>query len=165
MSLAVAASSCFPPFFPPLVLNHTRIGLNYDEFKGTLILKDGGVFDNLGVKVLLALRERQMLTADLFLICDAERPQYKKPSGIIQDINAQGVELSEAAKIEVERELGEKQLHIGLSKRTSDGLGLPFTTQTLLHGFRTDLDIPSWREIDALLLHEQPAPPMRLASR
>ncbi len=153
LPLAVAVSSCFPPVFRELVVEHKDIGLNYDEFKGRFVLKDGGVFDNLGIKVLLSLKDSQFPTADMFLICDAERPQTQKPTGLKKDIDGMGVELSESAKIQAASVLGRKQRHIQLGSRTNDRLGLSFELQTQLHGFRTDLDAPSWQEVSALLRH------------
>src|SRR5436190_10744223 len=47
--MAVAASSAFPGFFPPLVLTGTGVGANHGEF-GRQAYTDGAVFDNLGVR-------------------------------------------------------------------------------------------------------------------
>ena len=51
LSLAVAASSCFPPVFPRLHLTYEDLGITYREFKESLYLNDGGVVTNLGVEV------------------------------------------------------------------------------------------------------------------
>lgn len=48
--MAVAASSAFPGFFPPVLLSAGDIGLTVGEFK-TQHLTDGGVYDNLGVRM------------------------------------------------------------------------------------------------------------------
>ncbi len=47
---AVAASSAFPAFFPPLGLRADDIGASEGEFP-PLYLSDGGIFDNLGVRL------------------------------------------------------------------------------------------------------------------
>lgn len=53
LTYAVAASSAFPPMFPPLALTHTMLGVApKDEFP--LYLSDGGVYDNLGFEKFLA---------------------------------------------------------------------------------------------------------------
>ncbi|MBA3034581.1 MAG: patatin-like phospholipase family protein [Gammaproteobacteria bacterium] len=67
LSKAVAASSAFPPVFPPL-----RIGVDKYAFaEGEYVtLTDGGVYDNLGVNPLL--RERNEL--DYALISDGGKP-------------------------------------------------------------------------------------------
>ena len=48
--MAVAASSAFPGFFPPLELTGADVGARSGEF-GRQAYTDGGVFDNLGVRV------------------------------------------------------------------------------------------------------------------
>lgn len=51
LALAVAASSAFPPLFPPIPLTNAMLGGSQDpEFAGTIHLSDGGVFDNLGLE-------------------------------------------------------------------------------------------------------------------
>lgn len=67
LSRAVAASSAFPPVFPPMRLDHKdypAAGVDY------VTLADGGVYDNLGVNPLL--RERNAL--DYVLVSDAGKP-------------------------------------------------------------------------------------------
>src|SRR5215469_6871134 len=48
--MAVAASSAFPGFFPPLELTGMEVGAHVGEF-GRQAYTDGGVFDNLGVRM------------------------------------------------------------------------------------------------------------------
>ena len=50
VSMAVAASSAFPGFFPPLELTGRDVGARGGEF-GKQTFTDGGVFDNLGVRM------------------------------------------------------------------------------------------------------------------
>jgi predicted acylesterase/phospholipase RssA len=57
--MAVAASSAFPGFFPPLVLTGAEVGAVSGEF-GKHTYTDGGVFDNLGVRMFRYL-ERPLL--------------------------------------------------------------------------------------------------------
>jgi predicted acylesterase/phospholipase RssA len=57
--MAVTASSAFPGFFPPLVLTGTDVGAASGEF-GRHAYTDGGVFDNLGVRMFRYL-ERPLL--------------------------------------------------------------------------------------------------------
>ncbi len=48
--MAVTASSAFPGFFPPLELQDQDVGANPGQF-GRLAFTDGGVYDNLGVRM------------------------------------------------------------------------------------------------------------------
>src|SRR5580765_2495858 len=57
--MAVAASSAFPGFFPPLELTGRDVGASVGEF-GRQAFTDGGVFDNLGIRMFRCL-ERPLL--------------------------------------------------------------------------------------------------------
>jgi predicted acylesterase/phospholipase RssA len=57
--MAVTASSAFPGFFPPLELTGADVGASGGEF-GRQAYTDGGVFDNLGVRLFRCL-ERPLL--------------------------------------------------------------------------------------------------------
>ena len=57
--MAVTASSAFPGFFPPLELTGADVGASSGEF-GRQSYTDGGVFDNLGVRMFRCL-ERPLL--------------------------------------------------------------------------------------------------------
>ncbi len=59
VAMAVTASSAFPGFFPPLELTGAEVGASAGEF-GRQAYTDGGVFDNLGVRMFHCL-ERPML--------------------------------------------------------------------------------------------------------
>jgi len=52
--MAVTASSAFPGFFPPVELTGVEVGANVGEF-GRQAYTDGGVFDNLGVRMFRCL--------------------------------------------------------------------------------------------------------------
>src|SRR4051794_30723117 len=58
--MAVAASSAFPGFFPPVELTGADVGASVGEF-GRQAYTDGGVFDNLGVRMFHCL-EKSLLT-------------------------------------------------------------------------------------------------------
>jgi len=60
--MAVAASSAFPGFFPPLELSSREVGVTGGEF-GKQSYTDGGVYDNLGVRMFRFL-DRQILIDD-----------------------------------------------------------------------------------------------------
>jgi len=68
ISEAVAASSAFPPVFPPLRLDQSRYpaaGVDY------VTLTDGGVYDNLGVNPLLRTKRNRL---DYAMVSDAGKP-------------------------------------------------------------------------------------------
>ncbi|HEY2589562.1 MAG TPA: patatin-like phospholipase family protein [Tepidisphaeraceae bacterium] len=59
VAMAVAASSAYPGFFPPLELTGSDVGACAGEF-GRQAFTDGGVFDNLGVRMFRCL-ERPLM--------------------------------------------------------------------------------------------------------
>ncbi|HVX15475.1 MAG TPA: patatin-like phospholipase family protein [Pirellulales bacterium] len=72
--LAVTASSAFPGFFPPLQVNGAEVGAADGQFNRQ-VFTDGGVFDNLGVRMFRNIertwigRESQLTLDDMY---DAE---------------------------------------------------------------------------------------------
>lgn len=68
ISHAVAASSAFPPVFPPYRVDDDRFPNNDTEY---ITLTDGGVYDNLGVNPLLRIERNRL---DYALISDGGKP-------------------------------------------------------------------------------------------
>jgi len=54
VSLAVAASSAFPPLFSPVPITDSLLGVNAERMPFTSQLSDGGVYDNLGIRAIRA---------------------------------------------------------------------------------------------------------------
>lgn len=68
ISRAVAASSAFPPVFPPLKVKEK----DYPASKGDYVtLTDGGVYDNLGVNPLFRMKRNQI---DYAIVSDGGKP-------------------------------------------------------------------------------------------
>lgn len=153
LSLAVTASSCFPPFFRRLLLNYRKLRVRYDEFKGKLNLRDGGVSGNLGVEVLTDLLHDNHIAARRVLVCDAECGLAAEPIDTpLAVVDAQGRALSASARRMVER-FGHEALLLRLARRVPDEFGLRFEAVTKLSNYRTDLDRPTWSECFGLMLH------------
>jgi predicted acylesterase/phospholipase RssA len=74
--MAVAASSAFPGFFPPMLLTGADVGARSGEF-GRQAHTDGGVFDNLGVRMfrfLSQVSETDKFPWDGVLVSDVGKP-------------------------------------------------------------------------------------------
>ncbi len=72
LGLAVAASSAFPPLFPPVRLTRKMLDAAVNELPyESDYLADGGIFDNLGIRKFHSLREQLGLTLDLLVVSDA----------------------------------------------------------------------------------------------
>ena len=94
--MAVAASSAFPGFFPPLELSADDVGAPGGEF-GRQTFTDGGVFDNLGIRMFHYLRE--------FLGADATRTDLQPMPGTGDFLKLDAVLISDVGKpIAVERD-------------------------------------------------------------
>ena len=68
----VAASSAFPGFFPPVEMTAADLGVRDGQFP-TEYFTDGGVFDNLGLRAFLWLKQ-QGSHFDQVLVSDAGKP-------------------------------------------------------------------------------------------
>ncbi len=64
LSMAVAASSAFPGFFPPLELTGADVGMTDGDF-GKQAYTDGGVYDNLGVRMFRFLEQNILIEEPL----------------------------------------------------------------------------------------------------
>jgi predicted acylesterase/phospholipase RssA len=73
IALAVAASSAFPPLFPPVELTSEMLRcLPSDEFSPSVLhLADGGIYDNLGIHRLTGLVRDNLTARDLVIVSDA----------------------------------------------------------------------------------------------
>jgi len=76
VSMAVAASSAFPGFFPPMLLTEKDVGATSGVF-GRQSFTDGGVFDNLGVRMFRFLAkptDGETQRWDAVLVSDTGKP-------------------------------------------------------------------------------------------
>ncbi len=154
LSLAVAASSCFPPVFPRLLLKHEDLDITYGEFKEELDLNDGGVVTNLGIEVLIALRKLEWTRGKVILIADAERKLAVKPGNTpMASIDATLAALGKTSREAAKREFGAKAVLIPFTDRVQSKDGLSIPAETALFNYRTDLDCPTWQEIHGLMIH------------
>lgn len=72
VAFAVAASSAFPPLFPPLKITNETLACGVDQFPQPHYLTDGGVYDNLGIELLFRGKEGGN-EFDLVIVSDADR--------------------------------------------------------------------------------------------
>src|SRR5262245_12729098 len=163
VSMAVAASSAFPGFFPPLELTGREVGARGGEF-GQQAYTDGGVFDNLGVRMFRWLTP--LLTGDKtldgILVSDVGKPfevqVNRRAGGLIRTaMRASDILMDRVWQLENEN----FQETFGfVFARVSDVAG-PHEDATALHpevqrqtvGIRTDLDAFTPLEISCLIRH------------
>jgi len=163
VSSAVAASSAFPPLFPPVKLDRKKLRITGNEMQAGEVLTDAGVIDNLGVA---ALPESEMR----LFISDASAAFHVEPGesyGWIIDrtIRSTDILMSRIAKLEEEKLERRQPLIAKISKivASKDVPKLQFVkesipvqspaVQDLIQFVRTDLDLFSDVEIDCIFLH------------
>lgn len=81
IAMAVAASSAFPPMFPPVPLTRAHLELPYAQLPQTLELTDGGVYDNAGLEILQCAVWKDC-PIDHIVTSDAEGQFDSQPSRI-----------------------------------------------------------------------------------
>jgi predicted acylesterase/phospholipase RssA len=168
VAAAVAASSAFPPLFPPL--STRRLGLvgQQDNTLADDYLSDGGVFDNLGTRRFLWMREQVNHELKYFFVSDAGAP-FDWEGGTFNGIlarttRATGILMRRVGDLEFESASRRDELFSTKLIRcdlTRAVLAPDITEQTpgdqqvqkLVGRIRTDLDEFSPTEIRALVWH------------
>lgn len=149
LAAAVAASSAFPPLFPPVLLPPDHLshppGIRFRE---ALLLSDGGVYDNMGIEKLQKLFARDDSHPRIALISDAGAPfrvtARKSYSMIVgRNIRASDILMNRisdftARSIDAMTKIDDVVIPITARVRNSR---LNFPNQQLLRLVRTDLDI------------------------
>ncbi|MBQ0820942.1 patatin-like phospholipase family protein [Microvirga sp. HBU67558] len=161
--MAVAASSAFPGFFPPTVLTGADVGATVGDF-GRQAYTDGGVFDNLGVRMFHCLAQAfapDQLPWDGILVSDAGRPfeiQGARAGGLVRTaIRASDILMDRVWQLETETFRDTSGFAFARITEVID----PEQDRTALHpevqrqlpNIRTDLDRFSPIEISSLMRH------------
>jgi predicted acylesterase/phospholipase RssA len=162
--MAVAASSAFPGFFPPIMLTGADVGARGGEY-GRKAYTDGGVFDNLGVRMFRCLAHASpdgRLPWDGVLVSDAGRPfevQSKvRAAGIIRTaMRASDILMDRVWQLETETFRDTPGFAFAritnIVDPEEDPTALHPEVQRQLSGIRTDLDRFSDLEISSLVRH------------
>lgn len=154
LSLAVAASSAFPGFFPPLEISDEDIGANEGAFP-VQFFTDAGVFDNFGLYGL----ERLSKAVDLMLVSDAGRsfvPTKHHSFGFMRTaLRAVDIFMFRIREMELTRV--HKTMPGAVIIRIADTASAPTAAspavQSQLQNIRTDLDVFSEVEVTELIRH------------
>lgn len=148
LAYAMAASSAFPPLFPPVRIDDHMLGNpEAEEFRIPLYLSDGGVFDNLGFEMYRLRHEAAKSGPDTLILSNAggsfRTAIGDSFSGILsRNIRATDIlmrrvaENTEAAARQMD---GVNCMEVRIGKTVS-GDSLPEATQQRLRLVRTDLN-------------------------
>ncbi|HKF46455.1 MAG TPA: patatin-like phospholipase family protein [Terracidiphilus sp.] len=162
LSLAVAASSAFPPLFPPIAVSHESLSCDLREFPHPHFLTDGGIFDNLGINRMLRY-DKDRGDIDQIIISDAEGNfdwDFDNAYTLVttRNIRASDLLMKRVSSLEYERAHDLKDRIVTFAIRTEiQGSGefcvLSPEIQRSLRNVRTDLDTFSPHEISCLVQH------------
>jgi predicted acylesterase/phospholipase RssA len=162
ISLAIAASSAFPPLFPPLQLTWDKIGATTEGAFNKIALTDGGVYDNLGYEKFAALhRKPDKQAVDTIIISDAggafNASIRNDFSAILaRNVRATDILMRRTARATLSGALAMAKTHLVLYApitQTVEWAPTIVTTQSRLQNVRTDLDRFSNEEISLLTEH------------
>ena len=161
VALAVAASSAFPPMFPPVCITARLLHVGENEFPNAQYVTDGGVYDNLGIE--RPPRDfEQDKELDAFIVCDAggtfDWDFGKYGLSLPRNLRATEILMKRVGDLVYQR-LADRGRHefVQLSiANATDSLGeraLPPAVQRRVGRVRTDLDAFTDIEIDSLIRH------------
>jgi predicted acylesterase/phospholipase RssA len=147
LAFAVAASSSFPPMFPPVRLTPQRLGFPANpEFASPIDLSDGGVYDNFGIEK-FRIAARGEAAPDVLIVSHAGGSFDAAPGKRYRWMMARNIRASDImmrrvgdASLEAAQAVaGSGYALVRIGATVDDGT-LDETTQQLLRLVRTDLD-------------------------
>jgi predicted acylesterase/phospholipase RssA len=169
ISLAVAASSAFPPLFPPLGLSKVTLGAKDEDMPhDTEYLTDGGVFDNLGINKMQRLMQTRAMNVDWVILSDAGADfdwEVARGFGSIvsRTVRTTDILMKRVGDFELKRAAVEAEFPATRASMTvcsirdtvhlHEGAVLHPAVQQKVRRIRTDLDGFSSEEVQALISH------------
>jgi predicted acylesterase/phospholipase RssA len=164
LALAVAASSAFPPLFPPITISHETLYCDKQQFPHAHHLTDGGIYDNSGISRLVR-QDSSERAEDLsrIVVSDAEGnfdweldSDYIFP--VARNVRASNILMTRVSSLQFSN-LGSQRpsfVHVKIKEQLVDpddpNLLSP-SNQRSLANLRTDLDEFSPIEITCLIAH------------
>ncbi len=143
LAFAVAASSAFPPMFPPLELEGKWLDhKNGNIAGGRFLLSDGGVFDNTGLEKFWIDHPDEAANSEL-IVSDAGSPFKSNSKSDFADVLGRNMRASDILMYRVAQETAEglQKGQITLIKPDQiAGRTLPQSVQARIKHVRTDLD-------------------------
>ena len=175
VALAVCASSAFPLLFPPLLINAEVLRCSSADFPGSDFLTDGGVYDNLGIRLVHECLEEWDLNDDCLVLISNAEAYFDSPDDAGQitpflertfrssDIAANnvtklawdvvGLGASGSRIRSKDHRLSVPVLHLNIAEEFDADFYLSPEQQRALRHVRTDLDCFSQGEMHALIYH------------
>lgn len=147
LAYAVAASSAFPPMFPPVTLTPDMLGRPENpEFAMAIELSDGGVYDNFGIEK-FCLAQRDAADAGALVVSHAGGSFDTVPGKTYATMLSRNIRASDImmrrvgdTTLETGAEIGGAGYTLIRIGATVEDRSLEVETQNLLRLVRTDLD-------------------------
>lgn len=161
VAFAVAASSAFPPLFPPIEISNETLRCKQAEFSYTHCLTDGGVYDNLGIDRIEPHKGNKD-SLEFLLISNAEGDFDSKfgksyALSIARNIRASDILMARVSSLQFEhlstRKIQFIEICIKNEIEYTDVSIFSIEKQRLLSQIRTDLDEFTSTEVTALIAH------------
>jgi predicted acylesterase/phospholipase RssA len=164
IAFAVAASSAFPPLFPPIEISNEKLFCDKEMFPYSQYLTDGGVYDNLAIDK-LSWFQKTIPELDVFIASDAQghfdsELDTRFTFIIGRNVRASDLLMTRVSSMQIEQLTAPSQsppfVRIGIKteiENPGDPTLLPPESQRSLRNTRTDLDKFSPTEITALIAH------------
>ncbi len=160
LAFAVAASSSFPPMFPPIPLRPDMLAWpEGDDFAMPIALSDGGVYDNFGIDK-FRLTRRETPGPDLLIVSHAGGSFETDPTKSYSDMISRNIRASDIMMRRVgEDTIAQAKAAVGDGfvlvriGEVDDDKTVQLTTQQMLRLVRTDLDRFEPRLCDLLIGH------------
>jgi predicted acylesterase/phospholipase RssA len=161
LSFAVAASSAFPPMFPPIELTEDQLANpKSEEFLNSISLSDGGVYDNLGIEKFRRNMARDPKHPAKLIISDAGGSFRASAEKNYDNLIARNVRASDILMQRVgeklKADISQLQTVEDVTVRISDTIAnsdVDEAIQQRLRLVRTDLDRFSGKLADLLVGH------------
>jgi hypothetical protein len=161
VSLAVAASSAFPVFFPPVKVTHDTLKCSKRAFPNPYYLTDGGVYDNLGLSFIRLLeRGGSGVRFESVVVSDAEglfdwetQSAFGLLAGPVRASELLMKRVSELEYANVPRSWRDSGKFLQCRIREVVNYDIDKGFQRAIAGVRTDLDRFAGNEIAALIRH------------
>ena len=162
IAFAVAASSAFPPMFPPVRITSKDLHVNNSDFPNVQFITDGGVYDNLGIERPLWYFDQEN-ELDAFIVSDAggtfDRTNKNYRFALPRNLRATDILMKRVGDLVYQRLLDRQRQHdfayvriIDTTDSKASG-ALPPAVQRRVSRVRTDLDAFTDIEISTLVQH------------
>jgi len=162
IAFAVAASSAFPPLFPPIQISNETLFCDKGTFPYSHYLTDGGVYDNLGIDKLSWFQTTKP-ELDLFIASDAQgnfdsNIDTRFTFIIGRNVRASDLLMTRVSSMQIARLTGQSPPFVRIGIKTEvhnpgDRTVLLPESQRSLPNTRTDLDKFTPTETTALIAH------------